>query len=350
MQSKRLVFTGGHHTGALEVAKKLKGQGFEIFWLGHRHSMWGDTADSAEYRDVTAAGIAFFDLQAGKFHHTYNPFKLMRIPWGFVQSLYLLLLLKPNLVVSFGGYLAVPVVIVGWCLGIKSVTHEQTMTSGWANKLIANFAAKIALSWPDSLQNYPKAKTVLVGLPIRDEIKVILKQKIQKHPKPIVFITGGKQGSHKINEAVFANIPALTKKFKIIHQTGSSTVYNDFAKAKEIKMPGYECFDYDQYKYNSAMAQCDVVVGRAGAHTVYELGILGKTCVLVPIPWVSQNEQYLHAKYLADHDLAIILPEDKLSPQSLFEAINKSLKLKAKVLNLTLDGVDNMCRLVVESL
>lgn len=351
MQSKRLVFTGGHHTGALEVAKRLKGQGYEIFWLGHRQSMWGDTADSAEYKDVTAAGIPFYGLKAGKFHHTYNPLKLIRIPWGFIQSFSLLLSLRPNLIVSFGGYLAVPVVIMGWLLGIKSVTHEQTVVAGWANKLISHFASKIALSWPDSMQHYPQDKTVLVGLPVRPEILKIKSQIANnKSLKPSVFITGGKQGAHVINEAVFANISALTNKFKIIHQTGSSTVFGDYAKAREIKIEGYQCFDYDQKRYNTALAKCDVVVGRAGAHTVYELGVLGKRSVLVPIPWVSHNEQYLNAKYLADHNLCVILSEDKLSPEALLESINKCLMLKPKVLNLALDGIENMCKLISEEL
>lgn len=350
MHNKRLVFTGGHHTGALEVAKRLKGQGFDILWFGHRYSMWGDTADSAEYKDVTAAGIPFYELKAGKFYRTFNPIKLIRIPVGFIQAFFLLLKTRPAEIVSFGGYLAVPVVIAGSLLGIKSVTHEQTVVAGWANKLIAHFATKIALSWPDSLQHYPQNKTVLVGLPVREEIKALIKQKPHRHDKPVVFITGGKQGSHTINEAVFAGIEGLAAKYKIIHQTGSSTVFKDYDRAAKIKSSNYEYFDYDQYKYNSALANADVVVGRAGAHTVYDLAILGKTSVLIPIPWVSHNEQYLNAKYLVDHDIGILLPEDKLSPESLYNAINNARGLRPQALHLTLDGVENMCKLIVDSL
>ena len=56
---KTLVITGGHHTSALEVARLLRQEGWRIYWFGHRQSMWGDTSDSAEYREVTAAGIKF---------------------------------------------------------------------------------------------------------------------------------------------------------------------------------------------------------------------------------------------------------------------------------------------------
>ena len=116
---KTLVFTGGHHTGALEVAKILKNRGWEIVWFGHKHSMWRDTSHSSEYKEVTENGIKFYNLLAGKFHHTYNPLKLIRIPFGFLQTLYLLLKIRPVGIVSFGGYLAVPTVIMGWVLGIR---------------------------------------------------------------------------------------------------------------------------------------------------------------------------------------------------------------------------------------
>ena len=162
---KTLVFTGGHHTSALVVAKELKKKGWNIIWYGHRHSMWGDESDSAEYREVTAAGIKFYDLKAGKFYATFSPLKLIRIPYGFLQAFLLLIFHRPNGIVSFGGYLAVPTVICGWLLGIPSVTHEQTLVAGWANKLISLFVKKIAVSWPNSLTHYPKAKTIFTGLP-----------------------------------------------------------------------------------------------------------------------------------------------------------------------------------------
>src|SRR3972149_2405238 len=145
---KKLVFTGGHHTSALEIATALRNEGWQITWFGHRHSLWDDSSDSAEYREVTAAGIKFYNLYAGKFYRTYNPLKLIRIPVGFIQSLLLLLLIRPDGLVSFGGYLAVPVVITGWLLGIPAITHEQTVTAGYANSVIALLAKKIALSWP----------------------------------------------------------------------------------------------------------------------------------------------------------------------------------------------------------
>lgn len=332
---KKLVFTGGHHTSALEVAKLLQKEGWQINWFGHRHSMWGDTADSAEYREVTAAGIKFYNLYAGKFYRTYNPLKLIRILIGFFQSLLLLLLLRPDGIVSFGGYLAVPAVISGWLLSIPGITHEQTMVAGWSNRLLSLFVKKIAVAWPQSTKFYPESKTVVTGLPIRPEILI---------PKPeiknLIYITGGKNGSQAINKVVFALLPKLLKKYKIIHQTG----FKDLKIALKFKHKNYEAFDYDSVKGMEALKSAEVIVSRAGAHTVYELGILGKRCVLIPIPWVSHNEQQKNAEILSTQ--AVILPQDRLSASKLVSSIESAQTLHPVALNLPLDGRERLLQLI----
>jgi len=345
--NKKLVFTGGHHTSALEVAKALKIKGWEIVWFGHKHSMWNDKADSGEYREVTTAGIKFYDLLAGKFYRTYNPLKLIRIPFGFIQAMFLLLLERPDGIVSFGGYLAVPTVIMGWVLGIKSVTHEQTLVTGWANKLISHFVSKIAVSWPSSLDYYPKQKVVLVGLPLRPGI---LKTSSTKSNKPIIYITGGKQGSHVLNKVIFSTIDDLTKKYTVIHQTGTSTVYNDFSESQKIKNPEYSSFNYDSQQGINSLVNSDIVVSRAGAHTIYELAVLGRRSVLVPIPWVSHHEQDVNADMLVKSGIAIVLSENKLKSASLFEAIEKASKLNPVKINLPTDATDKMVNLIEDQL
>lgn len=340
---KTLVFTGGHHTGALEAAKMLKGKGWNIVWFGHRHAAWGDKSDSAEYREVTAGGIKFYNLLAGKFHKTYNPIKLIRIPWGFLQASYLLFKIKPAGIVSFGGYLAVPTVIMGWLLGIPGLTHEQTVTQGWANKLISKFVKKVAVTWPENLKDYG-VKGILMGLPLRKEI---LEAKKSKLKRPLLFITGGKQGAHVINEAVFSALPHLD--FEILHQTGNNSEYKDFAKAKMIKSANYKCVEYlnagDQIQ---ALVDAEVVISRSGAHITYELGYLGKKCVLIPIPWVSHNEQYKNAQILENAGMAVILNQNQLTSENLLLAINQAQKLKPKSLDLITDASQRMVNLCEE--
>jgi UDP-N-acetylglucosamine--N-acetylmuramyl-(pentapeptide) pyrophosphoryl-undecaprenol N-acetylglucosamine transferase len=359
-----LIFTGGHHTSALALAESLKKRDWQIIWIGHRHSQWQDKADSAEYKEVTKAKILFLDLQAGKVYRTFHPVKLIRLPWGFIQSFCLILNLRLKLksdlkgIVTFGGYLGMPVVFTGWLLGLPSIAHEQTVTAGWANKFIACFAKKVALSWPESSSNYPKDKQIFTGLPIRQEI--ILAKKNQNQIERIphqIYITGGKQGSHIINETVFSTLSKLLPDFLLVHQTGSSTVYHDYEKAIKLRssLPphlksNYQVFSYlDPSETARFLSTSGIVISRAGAHIIYELGLLGTKCVLIPIPWSSHQEQLKNATILSSHHQAIILAQSELNPTSLIKSISAAAKLHPIPLNLSITGLDRMVTLVEQT-
>lgn len=345
---KTAVFTGGHHTSSLAVAKLLKNKGWNVVWIGHRFSMWGDSSDSAEFKDVTAANIKFYNLWAGRFYNTYDPLKLILIPIGFIHALFLLFVIRPQGIVSFGGYLSVPVVIVGWILGIPAITHEQTVVVGWANRAISFFVEKIAVTWPSSLPLLPKSKVEFVGLPLRLEIVALKKiNKPKKVYDPItVYITGGKQGSHALNEVVFLNLQRLLPKYRLIHQTGTSTLYSDLERANQINVPHYESFGFDPKKGVDALKRADVVVSRSGAHSVYELAILGKKCVLVPISWGSHSEQEKNAQVLVEANLGVVLPEEKLEGTGLINSIEKAKRLMGQPINLPLHASETMVQLI----
>ena len=335
MKNVKLVFIGGHHTPALAVVDALarkfeiRNSKFEIFWIGHKYSMWGDKNVSAEYQEITKRGIPFYDLRAGKLYKTFHPFKLMRLPFGFLQAAYYLLKIRPQLIVSFGGYLAPPAVIGGWFLGIPSVTHEQTVIGGWANRLVARFAKKIFVSWEESLERFPKEKVIVTGNPLRKSIFEVKEQlTMSTEQLPTLYITGGKQGSHVINEAVRGELPRLLEKYNVTHQCGRSSVFDDYQELKELSSDGGELSSEQRSRYilkdyfteeeiGAVFAVADVVISRAGANIVYELAALGKPAILIPIPWVSHNEQYQNAKVLADAGSAIILEEKNLSAKSI---------------------------------
>lgn len=344
---KTLVFTGGHHNSSLEVAKTLKSQGVNIIWFGHKYSMWKDTNVSGEYTDVTNAQIEFVDIKAGKFFHTYNPLKLIRIPLGFIQVFNQLRKIsqktKIDGIVSFGGYIAVPTVLVGYLLHIPSITHEQTVVQGLANLVIARFVKKIAVSWPGNSSN---SKIVLTGLPLRNEL---LNSKI-KTKKNLLYVTGGKQGSHLLNTIIFELVDELTSKYEIIHQTGSSSLYKDYETASLIKNPKYSHFAYDSRKGIESMLAADIVVSRSGAHTVYELAALNKKSVLVPIPWSSRNEQYENAQILVKNNQAVLVNQSELNKESLLKAINSASQLNPKKIEVPLDATKKIVNLIYEEL
>jgi UDP-N-acetylglucosamine--N-acetylmuramyl-(pentapeptide) pyrophosphoryl-undecaprenol N-acetylglucosamine transferase len=326
----KIVITGGHHSSALVVAKLLVKKGHRVYWFGHKFSMWGDRNESAEYLEVTGERIPFFELKAGKYLKTLNPFKLVRLPLGFFQALWYLFKIRPELIVSFGGYLAVPVVIVGWLLRIPSVTHEQTVGAGMANKLISPFVRKIFISWSQTARFYPSGKSVLTGLPLRKEIFRKKTERYEfKERLPVVFVTGGKQGSHVINQVVLAVLPQFLENYNLIHQCGLGSLYQDYEEAKrrrdEIggkKRRRYKVVDYIFPKeIGAVLTAADLIIGRAGAHIVYELAVLGKPALLIPLPWAKADEQRANARVLKKIGLAEILPQKDLSGESLLAMV-----------------------------
>lgn len=142
---KKIVITGGHLTPALAVMEKLREQGWQIVFFGRQHALEGDSSVSVEYQTITKLGISFISLTAGRLQRSftrYTVFSFLKIPIGFIQSFYYLIKFKPTVILSFGGYVALPVALAGWMLKIPIVTHEQSVVPGLANKIIFKFAKK----------------------------------------------------------------------------------------------------------------------------------------------------------------------------------------------------------------
>lgn len=332
----KIVITGGHHSSALPVIKKLREQypEVQIYWFGHKFSAQGDRNPTLEFHEITGLNIPFYHIHAGKFYRTLNLKRLAKIPLGFFQCLGLLIKLKPDAIMSFGGYIAVPTTLAGWVLGIPSITHEQTVVAGWANRLVSKVAKKVLISWHESEKYFPKVKTVFVGLPLRKEIfEVRSNNFVFNNHLPAVYITTGKIGSHIINKVVGECLGDLLKFCNVIHQCGDNSIFSDFEMLADLKNGlGDTVGQYYLRKFifedeiGEAFARSDLVISRSGAHTTGELLALRKPCLLIPIPWVSHNEQYENAKILVDAGLGIILPEVKLSAQSLVECLKMELE------------------------
>lgn len=328
----KIVFTGGHHNSALALAKECKQHhGADVVWYGHKYTSLYDSNISAEYTEVTQAGIPFRYLKSGKVYRSFNPLHWLRVPFGFVQALFFLMQDKPDVIVSFGGYLAVPVVVAGWILRIPSVTHEQTVVTGLANAVIAKFARKICITWKSSAAHFPSSKVEHVGLPLRKSIfQSTSSAFVFDNADPTLFVTAGKQGSHIINRALSEDMETLLSKYNVIHQCGAHSRFRDDlalgrqrARLPEELQKKYIIRSYVyEDEIGEAFQRADVVVSRAGAHTAYELAALGKPAIMIPIPWVSRQEQLRNAQVLEEVGLVDILPEEELSGAQLLKALD----------------------------
>jgi len=336
---KRVVFIGGHHTSAVAVIDTLRKtrKGIEVHFIGHKFSAYKDKNASAEYREITQMGIPFYNLYAGKIYRIFNILRLIRIPFGFLQALYFLLKIRPNLVISFGGYLAVPVVFWAWVLRVPIITHEQTLQGGWANIFVSKLANRILLTWDSSLDLFSSRKSRVIGLPLMTNFKEIdITRGVFKEKRPLLFVTGGKQGAHVINEAVYDILRELTAFCNVVVQCGDNSYFKDFDKLSSY-LDSFSAEDRERVivrKFLSREEQltliqkADLLVGRSGAHFTYELCFYEKPAILIPLPNTSHDEQYKNALFVQDVGLAKVLVQDELDSKTLLMDI-KSMINKA---------------------
>ncbi len=332
---KKIVITGGHLTPALATIEELqKDKNVEIIFIGRSRATEGDKAPSAESVVIPNLGIKFYPINAGRLQRRFTKYTLWslgKVPVGVVQALGILSRERPQAILSFGSYVAAPVVLAGWVLGIPVITHEQTVKGGLSNRFIAKFAKKIALAWEHSKEFFPKEKTIVVGNPIRKELLEIKRKRLIR---PTIYITGGNQGAHAINEMVMDILPDLLSEYEVVHQTGGSEVYKDFesltAQASQLspRLKGRyliaKWFNTDETV--EVFSRTSVVVGRSGANTVVETMALGLPAVYIPLPISANNEQVKNAKIMEDLGAAVILPQSRLTPKRLLAAIKLIVK------------------------
>jgi UDP-N-acetylglucosamine--N-acetylmuramyl-(pentapeptide) pyrophosphoryl-undecaprenol N-acetylglucosamine transferase len=228
-----------------------------------------------------------------------------------------------------------PLIVWGKLLGIRTVTHEQTLTRGTANRIISRFADQVLVSWPESLTGFPPEKTVLVGNPLRRSLFMVTTGKFDfENGLPLLYVTGGNQGANTINWRLFKILPVLLEKTNVIHQVGGSTLTGDLEEAGRIKSslpePLRQRYLFYENVYSAELAEifsrADLVLSRAGANTICELLAFGKRAVLIPIPWSAGDEQTANARIVVKTGLGLILRQyDAMPPSELQRALELGL-------------------------
>lgn len=332
-RNEKIVLTGGHAAttalATIESLKKDKEVNWNISWIGSRVAVEGQKALTLEFREFPKLGIDCHNIIAGRIQRRftrYGVLSLAKIPFGFVHAFYLLLKIRPKVILSFGGFAAFPIVFVGWLMRIPVIMHEQTIAIGLANKYSIPFVTKIALSREESQKYFPKEKSVLIGNPVRSEFYSVTQKKKIGNP-PTILATGGSRGSQNFNKLIRAALLHLLSEFKIIHQTGDL----DFESFKEFReeLPQKLKKHYDihnsipvneMFKF---FDKADIIIGRSGANTVAEVIAVGRPAIFVPIPWSQHDEQMKNALLAKKSGLAKIINQETGTPELLISYINE---------------------------
>lgn len=333
---KKLLVSGGHLTPALAILERLQDQGdWELVYLGRKVTAYASHLPNPEWQELQRLGVRLAMIPAGKVPRhlsIQNLWSYLRIPVGFLAALRLLMQERPDIILTFGGYLAAPTAVGGKLLGLPVVAHEQTLTKGLANLLVEWLANVIAVAWPETEKHF-RRKVTVTGNPLRQAIVrgVVQPVPIRRDSLPLLYVTGGNQGAHAINAAIADALPELLRSWSLVHQCGWIHEREDYRSlmSRKANLPVSlrgrylvrEWFTTQEVSW--LLRQADLVVARAGANTVAELMFTGAIALLIPLPISGRGEQLANARFMRDLGTAEILPQELLSSDSLLRAIGE---------------------------
>ena len=275
-----------------------------------------------------------------------------------IQSIYYVIKYRPSLVVSFGSYVSVPILISAKIFHIKIYSHIQTIQPGISDKIALKYSDKIFISWKETEKYIKKKKKIIyTGNILRNEIFVNNTNYFNfNNNDKILYITGGNQGSHIINNTILKSIELLLTEYNIVHQIGTNSVYNDFNKSIKIKnnLP-YNLKDKYIIEQNiwgdrvgEILNKSDLIIGRSGANTVYEILALNKKAIFIPLLKGAKNDQIYNAKVAKKYSNNIeILNENELNYDNLKNKIDEILSKKfSKNYKIPLNGKEIISNLI----
>ena len=327
----KVLITGGHFSPAYSLIKELESRGHKIAVVGRRFVFEGDTSESLEYKICKEENIHFFELKTGRFQRKFTPStipSLLRVVGGFKNAKRILEEFKPDVVLTFGGYIAPPVALAAKFQKIPVVLHEQTQQAGLSGKFVARFAKYVCVSFRESKRYFPGKKVVFTGLPLRSDIFDI-KKKIDLPKGKLLYITGGSSGSHFINVKIREIIDDLVEKYVVIHQTGENG-FSDFENsvAKRETLPETLQKKYVVRKFINpdeigfVLNDSDLILSRAGANTILEFFALSRVSLLIPLESGQSGEQLANASLVKKIGVGDYMTESQAESIKLLKKIN----------------------------
>lgn len=324
---KKIVFTGGgtvgHVTLNLLLIPKFIEDGWEVHYIGDKHGI--------EHQEILKSGldVTFHSIATGKLRRYFswqNMWDVFKVALGVVQSLGILLRLRPQVLFSKGGFVSVPPVVAARVLGVPVFIHESDLSMGLANKIAYKFATKM-------YSTFEQAE----GLTKVEHVGAVTKVGSQKTEEPdemidicshfdkkllTLLFVGGSAGARVFNNLVSDHKAELTKRYNIINLTGDSSL-------NELSTNLFRV-DYVTKLYQPLMDLADVVVTRGGANTIFELLAMRKLQIIVPLgKEASRGDQIENAAYFARKGYAEQIAEEELTLEKLESSIQEMMQDKA---------------------
>ena len=334
----RILFTGGgtggHFYPIIAVAEEIRELAIEnkLVDIALYFASVGQYNDRLLFEN----NIVFVPIIAGKWRRYFSLFNfidLFKIAIGVILAVFRLYFIYPDVVFGKGGFASFPILMAARILRIPVVIHESDSHPGRVNLWAKNFAYRIAVSYPEALNYFPKDKTALTGNPLRKEIVHPIKEGAHEflglNPhKPTIFITGGSQGAQPINEAVLTILPELLKDFQVIHQVGKTNIEEIKLRSGVILKDHPFAEHYHPYDYLNDTAIrmmagiTDLVITRAGS-TIFEVAHWGIPSLVIPLPESISHDQTTNAFTYASSGGAVVIEQTNLTPSVLLSEIKR---------------------------
>ncbi|MFA6135792.1 MAG: UDP-N-acetylglucosamine--N-acetylmuramyl-(pentapeptide) pyrophosphoryl-undecaprenol N-acetylglucosamine transferase [Candidatus Paceibacterota bacterium] len=351
MRNIRIAFTGGGSGGhinpllavageARKIISYQKDNTFELFYFG----------DPGIFRaDFVSLGIKIMPIIGFKIRRYFsleNIIDIIKFPFSVLQALWKIFRVMPDVIFSKGGTGALSVVIACYIFNVPIFVHESDSIPGATNSLSFKMARRIALSFSKSLDFISGPRVAVVGNPVRS---LFLEEDKDLDPKkakrmfgfesdlPLILILGGSQGAVRINDFLLDNIKELVSKYQVLHQVGMENFASfkaEIAVATKNLIPEekarYKIVDFLKKDIKEAMIASDLIISRSGSSSIFEIAMVRKPSILIPLKESARNHQSYNAYEYAKTGAALVIEEDNLKPSLFFIQMDMILLNKQK--------------------
>jgi UDP-N-acetylglucosamine--N-acetylmuramyl-(pentapeptide) pyrophosphoryl-undecaprenol N-acetylglucosamine transferase len=328
--------TGGHFYPIIAVAEAIHDKVREEKILEPK--LYFAAPDPYDREMLLANNIVFLPTAAGKLRRYFsilNFFDYFKTAWGIVSSVLRIFFVYPDVVFGKGGYGSFPTLLAARLFRIPVVIHESDAEPGRVNAWAGKFATKIAISYPQAAEYFPKDRVAFTGNPVRKSMMLPAREGMHEflkleHDVPVIYVTGGSQGAEAVNEAILAALPELVEKYQIIHQTGELNIKEVTQRARVALGDSAHKDRYRPFAYLNDQALrmtagvAELVISRAGS-TIFEIALWGIPSIIIPIPEPISHDQSKNSFAYARSGAAVVIEQANLTPHLLASEITRIL-------------------------
>ena len=354
LNKNKICFTGGGTGGHIypglavldELRVKFQENNISLYtiWIGCSKGMDKNIVSKAKDMNNQPCVNKFYGIPSGKLRRYFslkNISDIFKIIGGFFTSLIIMVKEKPAALFSKGGFVSVPPCLAARILKIPVYTHECDFTLGLANKINLKSASKMFVSYEETknlLSQNDKKKVIVSGNPVRPVFYNADIQQgfnflgIKNKSKPILLVVGGSSGARQINQLVYDNIDFLCENFIVVHQTGLVNTTQEKSQELVQNYSDYHPYDFIYEQMPNVVAASDIVMGRAGANSIWEAAVLLKPMLLIPLcGHGTRGDQVDNAKFFEEKKAAKVLIGQEVSKERLVASLKELLDEKNRL-------------------